>query len=1461
MHTSRKTAGLVLLALLLAFALLLPAAASAEDGPAAEDETVYAAGTSGTTSGYCGYPDLKSARWTLKNGWLTITGTGEINTKSARGVKADPWDKDAVVNLDIREGITGIRDMCFEDSTNLRYITLPDSLERIGAWAFEHCTAVESVHLEHVTHLDIACFRDCTSLGAVYLSDALPEIPGLCFINTDLRSISIPDSVKVLGFSCFEGCTRLSEVSGGTAPNVKIEQSAFKNCTSLTNISFPHTDEIGTGAFENCGITSVTVPGTVSHLTEGLFKNCASLQTVNINTTAGYIPADAFKGCANLSSLRLPDGLSEIQDGAFDGCVSLGRVSVPASVQTIGKRSFGGTGAHGLTLSFSGSRPSLFLSEAEFEFWPVNWASNAGSFQDSVLTVEYPRFDSTWTDPVEPYEDYSYDPQQGYGGTVTWTGVGELPSVSGVTAPKGTRTQGAKLTLKGTISAGSGTLSAVSARVYAASDASFSNALTGTEVSASGKTYSIKGNKLDTSCKLGTLPTGSYVYVITATVGGTRYELYRSSFTVVPATYTIRFDAKGGTGAPASLTKKYNVALDLTKTWPTRDGYTFQGWSESSTATSGEYRNSFDKNRSTTLYAVWSFTGYEVRYHLESGSVTKAAKEVGKALTIGCTDSKKGYDFLGWAKTKNASAPEFRNGDTYSQDTSLDLYPVFTLKIYTVTFDANGGAGAPAPQQKLHGSALTLSETVPTRDGYTFEGWSAGSGMMYQPGGLFTIDQSTTMRAVWRQNGTAVLHFYTPYVSCQYDAAAGTYGSGEYRLVGGFRPDEASQIEAVTGTSVTNDSYTYTANVLGKTVGELGLNPNGATLLALSVTSPDYDGEVYDVDNHRIWISGWVTAAGDPLTDETVIDFDGSVDVYPVWTREECRWSELRFDADGGSGQPGNLLRETGKAFTLPTQTPVMDGAEFLGWARTAHTSAPEYQPGETVTLTAQTTTFYAVWSGFKVCYKSPLDSYFDRWMVINDDEFKVDVADPAKIYEDALNRDNPAAEYTFLYWTDGESDTEYLYGETYPISGNLELTPVFKETADDFIVLPIQVRTFASYSIVPLTYTGGKDSLLVRERTKYLVAKNDGSTVEELGWIREDGSYPGYGSTMYPITGITADGQPLEKSTVIDASYQGLSAAFLFADSGYVLRYDANGGTGAPEPWYGAKDTAITLSETVPARYGYVFRGWTTDSGGTTAEYQPGDTYTVSGSCSLYAVWERATITLHLRSNGSDTILSGPFETYVTPADPAAREGYRFLGWAGEEGAAAPDYLPGKPILLEEDKDYYAVWEPLRCHLALHANDGSDLCLNSEHSCGDGTVLNAPYEREGAWLIGWAASADAAAPDFALGATITVTEDLDLYAVWGSPDFVLPASLGTVGTEAFADCAFTFVEIPAGVTRIGSRAFAGCDSLRCVIIAGADTGIDADAFPDLEGLTIFGVPDSPAESFARFNGFAFSAM
>ena len=226
-------------------------------------------------------------------------------------------------------------------------------------------------------------------------------------------------------------------------------------------------------------------------------------------------------------------------------------------------------------------------------------------------------------------------------------------------------------------------------------------------------------------------------------------------------TSTITYNANGGTGAPATQTKYYGYNINLSNEVPTRDGYTFAGWGTYSGDTTADYLPGalITGNGYLTLYAVWNQNAYTVSYNANGGSGAPASqtKYHGTALTLRSTvPTRSGYKFLGWSTSSTATSPTYTAGGSYTANANATLYAVWEKNPtqYTVSYNANGGSGAPASQTKSENVAITLSSTKPTRSGYTFLGWSTSStatSPTYYPGSSYTTNASVTLYAVWEK--------------------------------------------------------------------------------------------------------------------------------------------------------------------------------------------------------------------------------------------------------------------------------------------------------------------------------------------------------------------------------------------------------------------------------------------------------------------------------------------------------------------------------------------------------------------------------------------------------------------------------------------------------------------------------------------------------------------------------------
>lgn len=104
------------------------------------------------------------------------------------------------------------------------------------------------------------------------------------------------------------------------------------------------------------------------------------------------------------------------------------------------------------------------------------------------------------------------------------------------------------------------------------------------------------------------------------------------------------------------------------------------------------------------------------------------------------------------AKTINCSGSIRVTGYAAGTSSASMTVTVPALPSHRVSYNANGGTGAPAAQTKWYGEALTLSSAKPTRPNYVFQGWStsANGAVAYQPGGRYGSDANLTLYAVWK---------------------------------------------------------------------------------------------------------------------------------------------------------------------------------------------------------------------------------------------------------------------------------------------------------------------------------------------------------------------------------------------------------------------------------------------------------------------------------------------------------------------------------------------------------------------------------------------------------------------------------------------------------------------------------------------------------------------------------------
>ena len=667
----------------------------------------------------------------------------------------------------------------------------------------------------------------------------------------------------------------------------------------------------------------------------------------------------------------------------------------------------------------------------------------------------------------------------------------------------------------------------------------------------------------------------------------------------------ITYNKNDGTATPeeTSYYVEKGKSFTLKANTFTRDGKTFAGWSKSKSSKKKEYADkaelwySSEINSDITLYALWHDDAhYVITYYSNFEGSTYDYKEQTLAKSesgatgnlLKNTFERTGYVFYGWYTS--SSLPKYgTRSDFYTDESKItltkdaDLYACWledkSSEAVKLTFNKNDGTATPEetsqyvkygskPSYSYYGNDTNYNKLKPNtfiRENYEFLGWSNSSSATSaaytdaQTDVYFTSNM--TLYAVWQYKGPVVITF---------DGNGGKDSDGN-----------------------TTATQTITAN----TYTELKAN-------------------TFAKENYGF--AGWAktsSAADREYGDkESVKFFEPAVTLYAVWKPNLV----ITFNGNGGATSGGKTTATQSIPYGVSTalnENPfTKSGSTFIGWHTSASTNDPQYSDKGSISI-YEDTTLYAIWKDDIVLTfnaNGGVGSDITKNVAYNTASYSYKFTVP----ENTFTR----AGYVFMGWGTSASSNQVSYkaGRIIYVSENKTLYAIWAKES-----VPV---TFD-----PNTENGGSGTAFTQNLSLNTTTLKYEGTLPANTFTNSNGNFVGWSTYKKPNSTYSIMGAGLELSLSYSQlpNSEGFTLYAVWNPKKYTVTYSL-GGNG----------TDIVKTVTNTAEYGnsmnyaleaapasnisyYSFRGWSNNSVSTYPQFTAGQTVTLNGNKTFYAVWK----------------------------------------------------------------------------------------------------------------------------------------------------------------------------------------------------------------------------------------------
>ena len=864
----------------------------------------------------------------------------------------------------------------------------------------------------------------------------------------------------------------------------------------------------------------------------------------------------------------------------------------------------------------------------------------------------------------------------------------------------------------------------------------------------------------------------------------------------VANTYTVNYDANGGTGTTSSSTHTYDVSKALTANGFTNGTKQFLGWSTSSGATTAIY---FDKQVVTnlistykgtvTLYAVWGDC-----QACNPGTGATCELSAPKGVCTYDTDCSTGY--------KN-----IQNDGKYN--------PYCSACSYTIAYNKNGGSGTMEDTSATYDSAIALRKNGFARDGWTFLGWStdpmatqAEYADQESVTNLTDVCEGTkTLYAIWEANcleilidpngGTAgttsSIYKYADGSSTFYSdsscsnpisSISGLPTRGGYSLTGlynypvaGLKYFDAngSPTDQATAWIISSnqtlyaqwEACTYTVKYDSNKPGTASASVSGTT----ANSSHTYDSSKALTSNGYS-LTGWTFAGWNTKSDGSGTSYangasvknltstcGGSVTLFAQWTAKQFK---VTFNANGGTGtaNPTSKTCTYDSDCTAATQNTLSKREyTFLGWSKSNTATSEQYLAGQNmnnVSTSGEDVILYAVWSKCATCSTT-------------NGSCSVSVSNNACVYVHTCS--------TGYYNTN--------HGKSVSLS-SLTCSACSNKPANSYYT---SAATSNSCVWDCNACTKGTDAKSCSVQKTANACVYSGTCV--VGSFAPTVSGTTVSCSTCPENSTASDGNTATSCSCIpnyNANGSTTTTSAKCVPNVYTINYELDGGTnysGAPTTYtYGVGATI----NGVPTKSGYTFQGWCTSSAKTSCSYTQTISATATGAVTYYAKWGACSCVKGNNVNSCDYVETSTENecVYSYVCNNGYQTSGRFSGQAGVASSTSPDCSACNYTVEFEE------------------NGGTGTMANQTFTFDVSETLNTnKFTKTGYSFAGWALTSTGSV-EYADGESVTNLGDdcgdvVTLYAKWTPCTYTVkynsnkPSAATTTMSGSTADSSHTY--------------------------------------------------------------------